>query len=93
VAVGVEFDWDEANIRHLRRHRITAKEFEEVILNEPLDLEFQTENGEPRYKSLGATNGGRVLIAVWTVREGRIRAVTAYGAARVYQELYVRLRS
>ena len=93
VADGVEFDWDDENIRHLKRHRVTTNEFEEVIMNEPLDLEYQTERGEPRYKSLGGTNQGRILIAVWTVREGRIRPITAYRASKPYRELYTRFRS
>jgi len=53
-----------------------------------VDLEFQTESGEERYKSLGATRRGRVLIVVWTLRLGKIRAITAYPAARAYESLY-----
>ena len=85
---GLRFDWDEQNIRHLRRHRVAPHEFEEVLFNDPLDLEYQTESGEARYKSLGATNKGRVLVAVWTVRESRIRAVTSYPASRALRRLY-----
>jgi uncharacterized DUF497 family protein len=83
-----EFDWDAGNIRHLGRHKITPREFEEVLLNDPLDLEYQTEGGEDRYKSLGATRNGRILIAVWTIYRGKIRAVTAYPATKPYKELY-----
>lgn len=84
----IEFDWDEHNIRHLGRHKITPQEFEELLLNDPLDLEYETEAGEQRYKSLGATRNGRILIAVWTIHGGKIRAVTAYPATRPYEELY-----
>jgi uncharacterized DUF497 family protein len=88
---GVEFDWDDANVRHLRRHRISALEFEQVLVNSPLDLDYQTEGGEDRYKSLGVTDRGRVVVAVWTVRDFRIRAVTAYPASRPMRQLYQQL--
>ncbi|HEY3456689.1 MAG TPA: BrnT family toxin [Bryobacteraceae bacterium] len=71
------FDWDDANVRHLRRHH-----------DSPLDLEYQADEGEARYKGLGATNRGRVLVVVWTVREHRIRAITAYAASRMLRRLY-----
>jgi hypothetical protein len=34
-------------------------------VNEPLDLEYQTEAGEERFKSLGSTLKGRVLVALF----------------------------
>ena len=83
------FDWDEENIRHLRRHRVTPAEFEEVIRNDVLDLDYETERGEPRFRSVGITNSGKVLIVVWTVRGGRIRAVTAFRASKRYLRLFL----
>jgi uncharacterized DUF497 family protein len=88
VAERLQFDWDEANIRHLRSHRVSPSEFEQLIANEPLDLEYHLEDGEERYKALGRTDAGRVLIGIWTLRHGRIRAITAYAASRRYQKLY-----
>jgi uncharacterized DUF497 family protein len=54
----------------------------------PLYLEYQAGNDEERYKVLGATKAGRVLIAVWTPRGGKVRVVTAYAASRTYRDLY-----
>ena len=88
MAEAIEFDWDEQNREHLRSHRVTAQEFEQVILNNPLDLEYQVEGGEERFKSLGVTNASRVLIVVWTLRQGKVRAVTAYPAGEAYERLY-----
>jgi uncharacterized DUF497 family protein len=88
---GIEFDWDDANIRHLRRHRISPLEFEQVLLNGPLDLDYQTEGGEDQFKSLGLTDRGRAVVAVWTIRDFRIRAVTAYPATRQMRLLYQQL--
>ena len=85
---GIEFDWDARNTRHLKRHRVTPSEFEELMAREPVYLEYQTRRGEERYKVLGATKGGRILIAVWTPRAGKVRAITAYRVNRSYQKLY-----
>jgi uncharacterized DUF497 family protein len=89
---GLQFDWDDANIGHLRRHRVTKEEFEELLQNEPLDLDYETETGEERYRSLGATLRGRILVAVWTVRRGHVRAITAYAATRRLRTLYLQQR-
>jgi len=84
----VEFDWDAENTRHLRRHRVTQKEFEELMVGDPLYMEYQTSQGEERYKVLGATRAGRVMIGVFTLRKGRVRAITAYAAGGAHQKLY-----
>lgn len=87
---GIEFDWDAENTRHLARHRVSREEFEDLMTGEPLSLEYQTGGTEERYKVLGATKAGRVLIGVWTPRKGKVRAVTAYSATRLYRDLYWR---
>ena len=85
---GIEFDWDAENTQHLKRHDVAPGEFEEIMGSDPLYLEYQARNGEERYKILGATKADRVLIAIWTPRDGKVRAVTAYRASRVYQRLF-----
>jgi uncharacterized DUF497 family protein len=85
---GIEFDWDAENARNLRRHRVTPDEFEELMPGDPLHLEYQSGEDEERYKVLGVTRAGRILTAIWTPREGKVRAVTAYRASRIYQKLY-----
>ena len=88
----IEFDWDEQNKKHLKSHGVSPQEFEQVIVNDPLDLEYQVESSEERYKALGVTDNGRVLIVVWTLRAGKVRAVTAYPAGRPYAKLYREMR-
>jgi hypothetical protein len=88
---GIEFDWDAGNVRHLRIHRVTPGEFEELMTGDPDYLEYQAgsdEEIEERYKVLGVTKAGRMLIGVWTPRRGKVRAVTAYDAGPVYRDLY-----
>lgn len=65
---GVEFDWDEANISHIARHEVTPEEAEQAILNNALDLDAETVNGEERFLSIGITNRGRLLVIATTMR-------------------------
>lgn len=57
-------------------------------MGDPVYLEYRARNHEERYKVLGETNSGRVLIGIWTARDGKIRAVTAYAASRANRDLY-----
>ena len=49
----LQFDWDDENRGHVAAHDVFCAEAEQVIKNEPFDLEFQTENGEERFVQLG----------------------------------------
>ena len=75
----IEFDWGAQNLRHLKQHRVSAQEFEELIAGGPLYLENRTAVDEERYKVLGATRTGRVLIAVWTPRESAFQRLYLEG--------------
>src|SRR5258706_4237187 len=88
VAEDLDFDWDRHNRSHIASHDVSTREFEEVIASDPFDLEYETESGEERYKSLGVTRRGRVLMVVWTLRLGKIRAITAYPAGKANEKLY-----
>jgi uncharacterized DUF497 family protein len=77
---GIEFDWDEENTRHLAKHKVTRAEFEQVMNNDPMDRDYELADDEERFRSVGVTNGGRILSALWTVRHGKIRAITAFNA-------------
>jgi uncharacterized DUF497 family protein len=78
---GIEFDWDAENTKHLLTHKVKPDEFEQALQNDPLDLDYEAIDGEERYRSVGITNGGRFLCLVWTVRNGMVRAVTAFPAS------------
>jgi uncharacterized DUF497 family protein len=88
VADGIEFDWDAVNTKHLAAHKVTAREFESVLRNSPLDLAYEVVNGEERYRSVGVTDSGRLLVAIWTLRSGKVRAVTAFPAGAAYKKLF-----
>jgi uncharacterized DUF497 family protein len=83
------FHWDAANHKHIfERHGITSDEAEQVILNNPFDLEFQVRNGESRIAQIGETDRGRVLVVVTTAREELIRVVTAFPASARLRKFY-----
>lgn len=73
----MQFDWNEANIRHIARHRITPEEAEQVIENDPFDGGLALRNGELRRVHIGETDMGRVLVVVVNERGEMLRVVTA----------------
>jgi uncharacterized DUF497 family protein len=76
----MKFDWDDENLNHLAQHGIARNDAEEVILNRPIDLESHLRDGEERIVQVGETDGGKILIEVSTIREGKIRVITAWPA-------------
>jgi uncharacterized DUF497 family protein len=83
------FEWDDANRDHIARHQVSPEEAEQVIDNDPLDLESEVVDGEQRFSSIGRTDHGRFLLVVTTLRHSRIRVVTAFPAPKGLVNLYV----
>jgi uncharacterized DUF497 family protein len=83
------FDWDTGNIDHIAEHGIAPAEAEQVILNDPIDLQLQTWSGEERIAQVGETDAGRILVVVTTMRDDLIRVVTAYPAGKRLQGVYI----
>ena len=81
VAGEIEFDWDDENRKHLATHKVVPAEFEQMLHNDPVDLEYDPIDNEGRYRSVGLTNGGRLLSVAWTIRNGKVRAITAFPAS------------
>jgi hypothetical protein len=44
----------------LQGYKVTPAEFEQVLNNDPLDLDYEVIDGEERYRSIGLTNQGRL---------------------------------
>jgi len=65
----------------IARHGVRPEEAEEA-LTDPRRLVLKTrfQRGEERWAALGATEGGRVLFAVFTRRRGRVWVITARDA-------------
>lgn len=82
------FDWDQENIRHITRHGVTPPEAEQVVQNDPVDLQFETRNGEERIAQVGETEAGRILVVVTTTRGERTRVITAFPAKGRVRNVY-----
>ena len=85
------FQWDEGNIlKSWEKHRVSHVECEEVFFNEPVvvkpDMHHST--GENRYYALGKTNAGRFLFVVFTLRQKKIRVISARTMSRKERRAY-----
>ncbi len=87
------FEWDDANILHLAEHGVTPEEAEEVLLGDPADAGFEVVDGEERWAYIGETSEARILRVAITVREKRMRVVTAYEPGRRGKQLYMKRRA
>jgi uncharacterized protein len=83
------FEWDEGNsTKNWEKHAVSNEESEEVFTNEPF---FYVEDAkhseiEPRYNAFGRTNENRRLFITFTVRNGRIRVISARPMSKVERE-------
>ena len=75
----IAFGWDKGNINKNRlKHGVTTDECEEIFFNYPIISEDVTHSTtEPRVKAFGQTNKGRKLFVVFTLREEKIRIISA----------------
>ncbi len=73
------FDWDDANLEHIKRHQVEAKECEEVFFNKPLIVNSDETHSqvEERFRAYGQTDQNRVLFLIFTIRNNKIRVISA----------------
>lgn len=76
----IGFDWDEGNLNKNRlKHNVTPIECEEVFYNKPLLIAYDKVHSkiEKRFQALGQTNNGRLLFVAFTIRNNKIRVISA----------------
>lgn len=76
----IGFEWDEANVnKNWERHRVSPAECEELFFNEPLIVEpdYAHSQREKRFIALGKTDLDRLLFIVFTIRDNKIRVISA----------------
>lgn len=74
------FDWDQANLTHIKKHNVDFVECEEVFLNKPLRVNEDNEHSsekEIRFQVLGKTSQERGLLLAFTIRNNKIRVISA----------------
>jgi len=86
------FDWDEENInKSWLKHQVNNRESEEIFFNQPLLINFDEKHStktEKRFQALGKTFGGRKLFVVFTVRNNKIRIISARDQSKKERRIY-----
>ena len=85
------FDWDDGNIgKNWTKHGVTDWECEEVFFNRPLALASDSAHSrtEARYYALGQTDRERLLSVAFTIRDGRVRPISARDANARERRIY-----
>lgn len=73
----LKFEWDEANLAHIKRHNVIYQECEEVFYDQPIFFYDEKHSlKEERYGGYGVTKNKRALTLVFTFRGEKIRVVT-----------------
>lgn len=76
----VAFEWDKGNIdKNLKRHNVSNQEAEEGFFNKPIVVAEDKKHSatEKRYMLWGKTNNNRRLTIFFTIRNNRIRVISA----------------
>lgn len=86
------FIWDKGNVdKNWIKHQVTNSECEEVFFDKKKvifrDI-LHSRNEERRHKILGKTKRGRLLFVVFTIREDKIRVISARDINRKERRLY-----
>lgn len=94
IAAGPQFEWEVHNLSQIAEHDVKAEEAEQVLLNDPIELDLQLEESEEeRWPYIGETNAGRILRVIITLRGNRLRVVTAFEPSKGSKQAYLEIRA
>lgn len=85
------FDWDLGNVsKSWAKHRVSPFESEEVFFNQPILIipDEEHSRNEKRFYALGKTDKGKHLFVSFTVREHKIRVISARTMSRKERSVY-----
>ncbi len=85
------FDWDKGNLlKNWEKHGVSAAECEQVFFNMPLLAmpDAQHSQTEIRFYLLGQSDTGRGLFIAFTIREKKIRIISARDMSRKERRSY-----
>lgn len=86
----MEFEWDDDNVEHLVRHKITPDEIEELFEGPMIRRRGGTHTPD-RFRVLGRSASGRYLVIVYQEKaHGMIRPFTGREMRLHERELYDR---
>lgn len=87
------FDWDPGNLgKSWEAHQVAFWEAEQIFFNRPLVVlpDAAHSQKEERFYTLGKTDSGRRLFVVFTMRETRIRVISARDMTGKERKEYMR---
>ena len=86
----IVFEWDSGNqTKSLKKHDIANQEAEEVFFRYKLVVSDQRHSKtEPRFGMYGQTGGGKILFIAFTIRNRRVRVISARPANKKEREIY-----
>ena|SRR3989338_2187403 len=87
----VSFDWDESNLeKNWKKHSVHYKEAEEVFFNKPVKIyrDVQHSQYEQRFTALGITDSKRQLYTSFTIRNSKVRIISARDQSKKERRLY-----
>jgi len=91
-----EFEWDNGNSnKGARKHGVGSEEVESVFelkLAAPIGRQFSPPIEEERLCIVGPSSEGRLISIVFTLRDGRVRPISARSASKKEQKLYEEVR-
>lgn len=85
------FEWDKHNSGKIKtRHGVTPVECEQVFFNIPVIVGDDKKHSkiENRFYVLGQTDSGRLLFLVFTVRNDKLRVISARDMNRKERRVY-----
>ncbi|MBM3262108.1 MAG: BrnT family toxin [candidate division Zixibacteria bacterium] len=87
----MNFVWDaEKAENNFKKHQVSFEEAT-TVFSDPLSLTVPDPEhsiGEERYVDIGRSNNGRILIVVYSEREGNIRIISCRRATRRERRFY-----
>ncbi len=92
LAACTGFQWNAGNEgKNWEQHRVSRGECEQVFFNRPIRVADDRKHSTPderRYAAMGQTSSGRLLTLVFTIRDDRIRIISARPMSQRERSLY-----
>lgn len=87
------FEWDHGNsTKSVQKHKISSESAEQIFLNKdllvPLGIQVSPETNEPRFGALGTDFSGAKISVCFTIREGKIRIISARPMSKLERNNY-----
>lgn len=83
------FDWDQGNLEHIKKHSVEYNECEDVFYNDSIYFKDPKHSIlEKRFLTYGVTNEERLLTIIFTIRNNKVRVISARNQNKKEREIY-----